>query len=446
MRIFTIWDYALIPFYVLLLDYLIRLYNTKANDNPVLAKYFVWGFRIKIFSAIIFALFAEFILGGDTEMFFTAGLDFKKIIFQNSENLKFLTSPAKEFGTYYEANMTKVTNFGYVSASSNLTAIKFVALFSMISFNSYMIISVFFSTISFFGLWGMFKVFYKLYPSYHKIIFMSFFLIPSVLFWGSGILKDTLCLGFLGIGFYAFYLFFFEHRRKLKYLVAALLSFYFIYMIKSYIISAFLPFLLFWLYFKTIGGLKSIAKIVVIGFSVIALALMVGFIDFTEFITENTAENIAGNIESQQLSYQKATDEGGSVIDFGEITPTYAGFAKILPKVLVAVLFRPFLWESTKITSLIAAVEGAALFCLTIFVFFRRSPLTTFKIIGKNGPILFFFLFSIVFATAIGFNCFNLGSLVRYKIPCLPFFLLSLLLIMKKQTELKPLLLPPLPL
>lgn len=437
MHIFTIWDYILLPIYVFLLDYMIRLYNTRTNDDPVLIKYFIWGFRIKILSAIIFALFAEFILGGDTEMFFTAGVDFKKIIFQNSDNLRFIISPAKEFGAYYEANMTTTSNFGYVNAASNLTAIKFVGLFSLISVNSYMIICLFFSTLSFLGLWGMFRIFYKIYPDYHKIIFISFFMVPSVLFWGSGILKDTLCLGFLGIGFYAFYQFFFELEYKPKYLVAVLLSFYFIYMIKSYILFAFLPLLLFWLYLKMIIRLKGLAKIAIILFSIITLILTLSFADLTEFITENSAENIAENIESQQLSYQKATDEGGSLINFGDINATYTGVAKILPQVLVAVLFRPFLWEATKITSLMAGLEGAILFSLTLFVFFRSNPLTTFRTIGKNSPILFCFIFSLVFATAIGFNCFNLGTLVRYKIPCLPFYLLSLLLLMKKQDEFK---------
>ena len=43
--------------------------------------------------------------------------------------------------------------------------------------------------------------------------------------------------------------------------------------------------------------------------------------------------------------------------------------------------------------------------------------------------ILFSFVFAIFFAFAVGLTTSNFGSLVRYKIPSLPFFLASLYMI-----------------
>ena len=150
-------------------------------------------------------------------------------------------------------------------------------------------------------------------------------------------------------------------------------------------------------------------------------------------MAEYSLEIMAENIQTSQKNYMLTTPDDGAYIDYGEISATPAGVLRIIPKALVASLYRPFLWEAKKITSLIAALEGTFFFCLTLYVFIRKGFLRSLKAIVNDNTILFCFLFSIVFATAIGLNCFNLGTLVRYKIPCLPFFVLSLLLILNKQ-------------
>ncbi len=45
---------------------------------------------------------------------------------------------------------------------------------------------------------------------------------------------------------------------------------------------------------------------------------------------------------------------------------------------------------------------------------------------------MFCFLFSVVFALFIGATTLNFGTLVRYKIPCLPFYIISLYLLNEK--------------
>jgi hypothetical protein len=436
MHIFTLADYLLVPIYVTLLILLMNWYNKKNKETEILSKYFSWGFKIKILFAVIYALAAEHMLGGDTEMYFTAGIDFKRIVLGNTDHLKFIVGPAKEFGEFYEANMLNSNNYGYVNSARNLSVIKFVALFSTVSFNSYSIISLFFSTISFLGLWGMFKVFYKIYPAYHKEIFLTFFLIPSLLFWGSGILKDTLCIGFLGIGFYTAYNYFFLKKFQLKYIIVCVVSFYLLYMLKPYILFAFMPMMAFWYYLKKINEVKHLVfktLLVILPFLLLTLYITLG--NFNEVIAENAADNIAENMITLQDSYKRMTPDEGSLIDYGEITPTYAGIAKLVPKIIITVLFRPFLWEAHKITSFLAALEGAFLFLFTLYVFIRKGPVNAFKIILKDSTIIFCFIFSIIFAIAIGLNCFNLGTLVRYKIPCLPFYLISLVIIAKKQSD-----------
>ena len=48
---------------------------------------------------------------------------------------------------------------------------------------------------------------------------------------------------------------------------------------------------------------------------------------------------------------------------------------------------------------------------------------------------MYCFLFSIVFAMFVGASTLNFGTLVRYKIPCLPFYTIALFLIYEKVKE-----------
>ena len=66
----------------------------------------------------------------------------------------------------------------------------------------------------------------------------------------------------------------------------------------------------------------------------------------------------------------------------------------------------------------------------TIWVFIKAGPTTILKAIIKNPVILFCILFSLVFAIFVGMTTLNFGTLVRYKIPCLPFYLIALILIL----------------
>ena len=52
-----------------------------------------------------------------------------------------------------------------------------------------------------------------------------------------------------------------------------------------------------------------------------------------------------------------------------------------------------------------------------------------FKYINKNSLLLFSVLFSVFFAFSVGLTVANFGSLVRLRIPELPFFVASLFII-----------------
>ena len=74
----------------------------------------------------------------------------------------------------------------------------------------------------------------------------AFLFIPSVIFWGSGFMKDTFTLSCIGLVTHFVYLIFYENKRIVANTAAALFFLYLIFMIKSYIVMAFLPAAFLW--------------------------------------------------------------------------------------------------------------------------------------------------------------------------------------------------------
>ena len=76
-----------------------------------------------------------------------------------------------------------------------------------------------------------------------------------------------------------------------------------------------------------------------------------------------------------------------------------------------------------------SSLESLALMLLTAYVFLKAGPLKFFTIIFSNSMIFFCFFYSVLFALFVGATTLNFGTLVRYKIPCLPFYIVAILLI-----------------
>ena len=79
-----------------------------------------------------------------------------------------------------------------------------------------------------------------------------------------------------------------------------------------------------------------------------------------------------------------------------------------------------------------SSLESLALMLFTLYVFFRAGPVTFFASIVKDPMIMYCLLFSLVFALFVGVTTLNFGTLVRYKIPCMPFYIIGLVLILER--------------
>ena len=133
--------------------------------------------------------------------------------------------------------------------------------------------------------------------------------------------------------------------------------------------------------------------------------------------------------------YYSSGDEG-SAYSLGDFSPTINGMLSKFPLAVNVTLFRPYFWESKKIIVALSALEAILFLFLTLKILISVGPAKTWKTISNDPTIQFCLVFSIIFAFAVGISSYNFGSLSRYKIPCLPFYALGLILIYYKNKPL----------
>ena len=163
---------------------------------------------------------------------------------------------------------------------------------------------------------------------------------------------------------------------------------------------------------------------------------------FTQFLSSYDKElgvyavdEITSNISylNTAMTQKNGQEEADSNFKLGvDFDGSFAGLIKIAPIAIATTFFRPFIWEAHKISQFMAALESLVLMFFTLFIIFKSGLRTLIKLILSDPLIMYCFFFSIVFALFVGASTLNFGTLVRYKIPCLPFYTISLFLIYEK--------------
>ena len=130
--------------------------------------------------------------------------------------------------------------------------------------------------------------------------------------------------------------------------------------------------------------------------------------------------------------------EKGSGYNLGQIEFTPLGMLKKFPAAVNVTLFRPYLWESKNVVMLLSSLESLFFLYITLNMLFKAGIKKTFSIIASHPIIASSLVFSLTFAFAVGISTSNFGTLVRYKIPMMPFYLISILVIRSHSGKKKP--------
>ncbi|MBL0357508.1 MAG: hypothetical protein IPP72_11795 [Chitinophagaceae bacterium] len=428
-------DIILFPLYVALFALLFAARRKRIKD-PVLKKYHRNGFWIKVFSALAYIIFSTFLAKVDsTYLYYPEGINIAKLILKDFTNIKLLFISGKDF----DPNLLADTfNKGYFSSESNFFVARLVTVLSFVSFGSYSVITLFFSMISFSGVWRLYKFFYEQYPHLHKQLAIAVLYLPNFVFWSSGILKDPLCTGMLGWFTYSMYKIFIQRESIIKNSIVVIISAAVLAVVKAYILASYLPFFMLYVILTNLKNIKRpFVRLVLLFLIVITIAggsFLVGE-RLQEEMGNFAVTKLTESVQTTQQSFMRIADLAESSFSIGEFDGTPAGFLKIAPAGIAATLYRPYLWESKKVSTLMSSLESLALMLFTLYVFLRAGPFFFFGSIIKDPMIMYCLLFAIIFALFVGVTTLNFGTLVRYKIPCMPFYLIGLVLILERHKK-----------
>ncbi len=435
MGTITLIDWGIWIVYFTFLFLLVYFYRNSKNE--IHYKYFIRGFLIKVFGGVVFALiYVYYYKFGDTFLYHRGATVLSQTL---------IDSPGDYFRLLFSENGNLPNDLSQFAESIHYSRtyeewfmVKLLSPINLISFQSYLVSTLFMSTIAFIGSWKLFLVFRDILPSKSKLAFYAVFLVPSVVFWGGGIMKDTFTLFSINFIIYALYFSVFKKNFKPVLLLSSLILIYVVIQLKAYIVLAFLPGLFLGIY----SFLKSSIQNSIIRF-IAGPAIFVSLITVSYFglsgISEGSTKYSTSNLEYQVKGFHSwHTDVGGSSYNLGEVEYSATGVITKVPAALNVTYFRPYIWEAGgNPVLLIGALESLILLFLFLLVLYKLGR-KFFRVL-KTSPLLYgLFIYCLIFGFAVGFTSYNFGALARYKIPVMSLFVFILLYLREKSMTMSP--------
>ena len=371
--------------------------------------------------ALVLKIGAGITLGLLYKYYYSVGDTF--IFFEDANKLTdlFWITP----GTYFNVLLTGdesdlVGNALINTQSRSLFLVKIVSLINLFTGNNYWITCSYFSLVSF---WSAFLFFQKVaitFPGSKLAAAIAFLFFPSIVFWSSGIIKESLALAGL----------FLLSRVSLTQLtnskpfwwewILALGSAIVVWNLKYYWMAVFVPVALTTLLIHFITQGKELQPGIKILLWIIAFLLFCFGVTLVHpnFYLENFLQVLVENYNQ----FIRISPEG--IVIYYQLEPSWWSVFLNSPLALVSGLFRPFIWEVSNFLQVIVAIENLFIFILFATTFIR------FRSIGQSPHRLLIFsvvVYIVILCVFLALSTPNLGTLARYKVGFQPFLVYILL-------------------
>jgi len=426
-------DILLTPLYICLIWFIASFIKNKYILDRPEYKYFLYGLGAKMVGAIALGLVYYFYYadGGDTTNYFETAKAYVNLFSKNKED--FFTGwlgDAKGQDRYFFDDETGYPIYFHKDKHSFFVVrllIPIVALGCKTYFSSAILIAA----LSFSGLWKLYCTFLQEFPQLKKELAIAILFIPSCVFWGSGVLKDSFTLAAVGWFTHGFYNFFVKKRFRVTFFIQLAISAYVLMSIKPYILFALLPGSIIWLSNEQIKRIRN--RVLRAAFTPMLIGIgCVGAYFSLDKMGDSLGYYKLDTVMERAVVVQrdmKAAYYGGKTFDIGDFDADAASMVQKAPMAVFSGIFRPGLWDVKNAVMLVSSLENTYLLLLTIFLLIKLKVIRFFTFIRKNPMLLFSMLFSLFFAFSVGLTVANFGSLVRLRIPELPFFVAGIFIL-----------------
>ena len=390
----------------------------KYADKKQLGRVIIPALLLKILSGLLVGVVFKFFYdGGDTYSYFEEGLRISDYIWQHPKDVfRVFYATDQIFDLWYLLHFQDQPRALFFS--------KIVAFFHLITHANYWLMSIYFSLISFVGALLLVNQLILKFSAIKTPAIVAFLYLPSVVFWSSGVLKESIAMFALYLMVAAMLAGLSNRNWKVwVWVLGFLLSGYLLWKLRYFYLGALLP-----LFVATLAaliferhrhdiGLKKVSPLLIYFMIVVA-----GFFAMSKMHYNLHQDHII-DVLYQNYNLFAARSEPGSAVVFENLRPEIGSFLIYAPKALFTGLFRPNIWEIYNWKQLPLTLENFALLILTIIAFYNML---------KNKPHISYWGMSLVLYVGIlsillVYASPNFGSLIRYRTGYLSFFVLMIL-------------------
>ncbi len=379
----------------------------RVNKNSELVRFYWPGLAVKIIAGVALGLlYANYYGGGDSWVMFNESIKLSGSAFKSASSF---------VDIYLFSDYTAIPDYIYVIQPRAAFMTKILALLALITNHNYWLSACYLSIFSFFGFWLAANTAYNFFGSKMTAVIPTLFF-PSILFWSSGVLKESVAIGSLAGVLAILINSYFKKRidwlNMLLLLMGLLLLAYLKYYYAAVLIVTFTTvFTVRALLYKNSNRYVELGSVLIIFIAILGAASL----SHPNFWPSRFLSVMVDNY--YQFLEKSST---GNVVKFSDLSPTISSFLYYSPKALFAGLFYPLWMTSFSWLKLFSIVENWLILISFIYAirYFRLPKL-------KDDRLLLWamLLFVITSAIFITFSTPNLGTLVRFRIGYLMVFL-----------------------
>ncbi|MCK6616674.1 MAG: hypothetical protein L6Q51_03435 [Cyclobacteriaceae bacterium] len=321
--------------------------------------------------------------------------------------------------TTYLKMLVAIPDGYFLGENRTLLFVKLVSVTTLFTGGNYYLSSLFFSLLSFLAAWNLALWITRLNPALAIPAVVALLFFPSCVFWSSGILKESLAMAGL------FYLASFSiklglrHQLTLLNILLVVPALWIVWSLKYYYAAVFIPAAMALLLTQyMIRKFKQTAFIsqVFIFLAVLAFFLLLGGLLHPNLKTDRVPHVV---YETHQLALAQSKPD--NLIHYNSLRPTWGGLLLHTPHAFVSGLFAPVIPRFSNFLQVLSVIESVMLLVLTFFSFptISRLPDTPNRL-----WVVAVLVYIALLAVFISLSTPNVGTLVRYRVGYLPFFVL----------------------
>lgn len=301
--------------------------------------------------------------------------------------------------------------------SRSLFMVKITSLIGLLTFDNYWITSLYFSLLSFFGAWTLTTSISDSFPSAKTASITAFLFIPSVVFWSSGLIKESIAMAALFfLAAVVVKIWSSKHMIWWEWCLAVIAA-WLEWRLKHYYFAVFFPIAASALFTQRLSHVwrlkKPLVKSLVWVTTFIAPLALISSLKPNFYPTRILEVIVSNNHEFIAIS------DPGDFIEFKSLEPTVSSIVANIPKAVFSGLLRPFVWEAQSIFQWWIAIENL----LILFLIATALRNITMLVRSQQRLLLFSILFYVIVLCAfLALSTPNFGTLSRYRISFLPFF------------------------